>query len=77
MPSIALLRRLHRKANRAAIAMRGRLAVERLRDAEGAGGRAIKIAVHHTIVVVYARRDTERAQHRVIKLLGSLQIIHT
>ena len=42
MPSIALFGRLHRKANCAAIAMRGRLAIQRLGDAKGAGGRAIE-----------------------------------
>ena len=53
MPRIGLFRR-HRKTDRAAIAMRCRLAVERGGNAERAGSGAVEVAVYDAVVVVDA-----------------------
>ena len=55
--------------------VRGGLAIERRRDAERAGGGAVKVAPHHAVVVVHAGLDIKRAEHGVIKLFGRFKVV--
>jgi hypothetical protein len=65
MPGVALLGRLHGKADSAAIPMRSRRAIDRRGDGKRAGGAAVEIPV----LVSHARANAQRAQQRVVKLL--------
>ena len=64
MKSVSLLRRLHVKPYRAAVAVAGRLAVKGLGDAESARLAAVEVPV----VVGHARGYAKRAKQRVVKL---------
>ena len=70
MKRIRLLRGLHFEADRTAVAMCGRLAVNGRRDAEVARGRAVEVAVFVGNPGAYA----QSAQQGVVKRFGLFQI---
>ena len=73
MESIRLVRRLHGEPQRAAVAVRGWLAVDGRGDAKSARGAAVEIA----LIVGNAGGNAQRAQEGVVKLSGNLKVIHT
>ena len=73
MKGVALFDRLHRKADGAAIAMAGGLAIDRRADGKGACGAGVK----KPVLVGKTGPQAQRAQERVVKLLRTRQIAHT
>ena len=71
VPGVGLGRRGAGKANGAAVAGRGRLAIDRLAHREDARGRDVEdpVPIHP------GRRHAQRAEHGVVEGLGRLQVI--
>lgn len=73
MEGVGLLGGLHGEPDGAAIAVSGGLAIDGRGDAEAARGAAIEIPVP----VGNPRANTQRAEQRVVKLLGNLKVVDT
>ena len=67
--------RFHHEAKGAAIAVHGRLAIQRPGNAEIARGTALEIALHQTVVLAEPWLDSQRTQWCVVELLGLFKVV--
>ena len=71
MPGVNLLGRFGLEADRAAIAMASRLAIDGRGDAEAARLAAVEVAV----LVGHARGNAQGGKQRVVKLVGGFEVV--